>query len=143
MNEVIVILESRAVLITTEPDQTGTFRFENLEDGEYFVKVQAEGYRATPARRVVVPLVENEEPYRLERITTEDYIFYWEEDQSTSGYEYSSHVNTPVTIEFHGQVIETVDTKDAGEMLTSFNVVLSNDGSAGRRNIVIDFMKCS
>ena len=128
MSDVSVILESRTVLRTLQPDEYGEFTFKELDDGSYFVKVQVPGHRTTPARKVEVPPQDDEPtPFVLERLTSDDFVFHWEEDQSTAGLEYSSQINTPVKIEFLGEATEVADTPDSGSLLSEFNVVLVND----------------
>ena len=127
MNEVSVTLENKSVLLTTQPDKLGSFEFSNLENGRYFVKVNAPGYSTTPARTVYLPLDDPQDPYVLTRLNEDDFVFHWEEDQSTAGLEYSSRVIKPVTVEILGDVEEISDTSVSGHLLYEYNVALLDD----------------
>ena len=127
MSDVSVILENRTELWVTQPASDGTFTFEDIEPGDYFVKVEATGYRSTGARKVSVPISEDLEPFTLERITGDAFMYHWEEDQSTAGLEYTSQIVQPVQVEFLGKVVDIVDSAESGRLLSEFNVVLVED----------------
>ena len=127
MSDVTVILQNRSDLRTTNPGSDGVFTFDGLEAGDYFVKVQVSGFRTTPARQITVPVTNAIEPFVLERIIGDGFSFHWEEDQTTSGLEYASRINEPPTIEFLGRVVEIVDTKQSGSLLSRYNVFLSDE----------------
>ena len=128
-SDISVVLESHTVFRTTQPDQSGTFTFGDLEPGEYFVKVSAPGHRTSPARRINVPVDDTDSPFTLSRLTSEEFFFHWEEDQSAAGLEYSSRINEPVKVKFLDQETTVVDTRASGSLLTQYSIVLSDTDS--------------
>ncbi len=126
-SEVEVILETRGVLRVESPDTSGKFTFEDVAPGKYAVKVRAPGHKTTPARIVTIPLHEPEEPFRLEMIATQPFVFHWEEDQSTAGFEYSASVATPRKVTFLDRQYAIVDTAASLELEREFDVSLVND----------------
>ncbi len=128
MRDVQVILENRTEFLTTTPDYAGTFTFNHLTRGKYFVKVQAPGYRSTPARLIHVPTSDHLDPFSLERITEEAFVFHWEEDQTASGLEYSANVNRPVQVKFLDALVTVADSRAAAYLLSEFSVILSDEG---------------
>ena len=126
MSEVSVVLENRTVFLTTSPDQSGGFSFENLEKGQYFVKVTAPGYQTSPAKPILLPSVDNETAFELRQLTSDDFIFHWEEDQTASGLEYSSQIAEPIKITFLDEPVEVADTRASGHLMSQFNVVLAD-----------------
>ena len=126
-DEVEVILESRGVLRVESLDATGNFRFEDVEPGSYAVKVRAPGHKTTPARLVDIPLGEPGEPFLLENVGTQPFVFHWEEDQSTAGFEYSANVATPRKVTFLDREYSIVDTAASLQLERDFDVSLVND----------------
>ena len=136
-DDVEVTIESRSILHTTSPDAFGDFEFTDLSPGDYFVKVHAEGYRSTPARKITVVDSDDQvaeeteeqapEPFTLVELTGDAFEFHWEEDQSTSGYEYSAHIIEPLEVIFLDEVVEVVDNSAATNLLRGFNASLFSE----------------
>ena len=124
---VTVVLESREELRTATPNESGEFTFSDVETGTYFLKVVAPGYQTTPARQIKVPVTEPLEPFTAKRITSDDFVFHWEEDQTAAGYEYSSVINQPVQVEFLGELSTVSDSRSASYLLNDFNIALVDD----------------
>ncbi len=132
-DDVTVLLTGAALLESTTPDGDGRFGFYGLADGDYAVQVRKPGYRSSLARpfrvemggRVSSTSAENE--FVLEQLDSNTFVFHWEEDQSTAGYDYSSHVNQPVEVEFLDEVVTTADSSSADQLLHDYNITLVND----------------
>ena len=129
-DEVEVLLSSRGVLRTTHPNSTGRFAFHELGAGEYAVKVRAGGYKTSPARIVRIPAGGKGKPFQLERLSTDPFVFHWEEDQSSAGYDYAAHVNQPPRIEFLGEPVDIADDSSSDRLRHDYNVLLV-DSDAG------------
>ena len=126
-----VLLSARGVLRTTHPNSAGRFAFHGLAAGEYTVKVRADGYKSSPARIVQVPVRGDTEPFALERLATNPFVFHWEEDQSTAGSAYAAHVNEPPWIEFLGEEVEVADDASSERLRRDYGVLLvDSEGGA-------------
>ena len=134
-DDVSVLLSGIAVLETTTPDGDGRFGFYGLADGDYVVQVRKPGYKSSPARPFRVEMggqvsstsAENE--FVLEQLDSNTFVFHWEEDQSTAGYDYSSHVNEPIEVEFVDEETPAPDGSSANRLLHDYNISLVNEGS--------------
>ena len=133
-DDVTVLLSGATVLETTTPDSYGRFGFYGLADGDYLVQVRKPGYKSLPARPFRVEMggqvsstsAENE--FVLEQLDPNTFVFHWEEDQSTAGYDYSSHVNEPVEVEFLDEETPAPDGSSANRLLHDYNISLVDDG---------------
>ena len=133
-DDVTVLLSGATVLKTTTPDSLGRFGFYGLADGDYLVQVRKPGYKSLPARPFRVEMggqvsstsAENE--FVLEQLDPNTFVFHWEEDQSTAGYDYSSHVNEPVEVEFLDEETPAPDSSSANRLLHDYNISLVDDG---------------
>ncbi len=132
-DDVTVLLTGAAVLESTTPDGGGRFGFYGLADGDYVVQVRKPGYRSSPARPFRVEMggqvsstsAENE--FVLEQLDANTFVFHWEEDQSTAGYEYAAHVNEPLEVEILDEEVTTADSSSADQLLHDYNITLVND----------------
>ncbi len=132
-----VLLTGDGVLETASPDASGRFRFYGLEDGDYVVKVRKAGYTSSLARAFSLdigqhdPLHDRIDRFVLEAIDSDTFVYHWEEDQSTAGYDYAAHVNQPVVVEFLDEEVEVVSEASAGQLHHDYNILLvdSEDGS--------------
>ena len=133
-DDVTVLLSGAAALETTTPDADGRFGFYGLADGDYLVQVRKPGYKSSPARPFRVEMggqvsstsAENE--FVLDQLDSNTFVFHWEEDQSTAGYDYSSHVNEPVEAEFVDEETPAPDGSSANRLLHDYNISLVDDG---------------
>ena len=135
-DNVEVILEGEGVLKTTTPDSTGTFRFYSLPDGDYVVKVRAHGYQPPPSRPLTLDIDQHflydahkREEFVLSELDTSDttFVYHWEDDPTTAGYEYSAHVNTPMSIRLlDDQPIQVPDDSSTLQLLQEYNIRLQD-----------------
>ena len=130
--DVDVVLSGAGVLETTTPNTYGQFAFFGLTAGNYIIQVRKPGFRSPPAWSFRVDaggqvLATNEE-FVLYPLDSDTFVFHWEEDQSTAGYEYSAHVNEPLEVEFLDEEVTRVDSSSADQLLHDYNITLVNDG---------------
>ena len=134
-DDVEVLLTGDGVLETTAPDSSGRFRFYGLPDGDYVVKVRKAGYKSSLAQAFSLditrhdPLQAEVHRFVLEEIDSDTFVYHWEEDQSTSGYDYSAHVNQPVVVEFLDEQVEVVDESSANQLHHDYNILLVDSAS--------------
>ena len=132
--DVTVLLTGPGVLRTATLDSNGRFEFQGLADGVYALKVSKPGHRSSPARsfRVddggQVSVSNADRTFHLEPLGADSFVYHWEEDQSTSGYEYSAHVNKPREVEFLDEEVTTADSSSSDQLLHDYNIALVDDG---------------
>ena len=130
--DVDVVLTGHGVLENTTPNAHGQFSFFGLTVGDYAVQVRTPGFRSTPAQSFRVEadghVSATDEAFVLYPLDPDTFVFHWEEDQSTAGYEYSAHVNEPLEVEFLDEEITRGDSSSADQLLHDYNITLVNDG---------------
>ena len=139
-NNVDIVVEGSGVLRVTTPDEHGVFRFYELPDGHYTLKIRAAGYRAPASREFTLDIDRHdafamrttEEFILTELATSRDssFVYHWEADQTTAGYEYAAHVNTPLEIDLLDQTIALADESSAIQLRHDYNIRLV-DSSGG------------
>ena len=131
--DVNVVLTSAGVLETTTPNVYGQFGFFGLTAGDYTIQVRKPGFRSTPARSFRVEadrrVSATDESFILYPLDSDTFVFHWEEDQSTAGYEYAAHVNKPLEVEFLDEEATSADGSSANQLLHDYNITLVNDGA--------------
>ena len=132
--DVTVLLTRTGLLRTATLDSNGRFEFHGLVDGVYVVKVSIPGYKSSPGRSFLVTdggqvmVGSADRTFHLEPVDSDTFVYHWEEDQSTAGYEYSAHVNKPLEVEFLDSERTTADSSAAGQLLHDYNITLVDDG---------------
>ena len=121
----------------TVPGPDGGFVFAGLPDGDYVVTVRKPGHRGPPARRFRLeggvitspPPAEIDREYVLAPLDPHTFVYHWEEDQSTAGYDYAAHVNQPLVVEFLGEPIEVSDSSSAIRLSRNYSILLVDSES--------------
>jgi len=138
-DDVDVLIEGSGVLRATTPDEAGVFRFYELPDGRYTLKIRAAGYRAPASREFTLDIDRHDAlalrttgEFVLTELDTADqssFVYHWEADQTTAGYEYAAHVNTPLEIDLFDQPIAIADESSAIQLLHDYNIRLVDSPS--------------
>ena len=132
LDDVAVILSGSGTLRTARLNEAGAFEFFGLAAGDYMVQVRKAGFRPPPARLVRIAnnggVATDSSIFALLPLDPGVFEFHWEEDQSTAGYVYSSHVNEPVVVEFLGEPAEQADGASADDLLQQYNIRLIDHG---------------
>lgn len=136
-NVEVLLTCGNGVFEKTVPGSDGGFTFEGLSDGDYVITVRKPGYRGPAARPfrleggliVSPPPGEINREYVLTPLDPNTFVFHWEEDQSTAGYDYQAHVNQPLEVEFLGKPIEANDSLSAVRLNRSYNILLADSES--------------
>lgn len=136
-DDVRVILSGPGVLETVTPDSRGQFAFYGIVDGDYAVTVRKPGFESAPAhpfrmeRGALVSAGSAEPEFVLRELDADVFVFHWEEDQSTAGYEYQANVAEPLEVEFLDEEVATFDSSSANQLLYDYNIsLLDEDGVA-------------
>ncbi len=140
----VLLTCGNGVFERTVPGPDGGFVFMGLPDGDYVVTVRKTGYRGPPSRRFRLEGGEITSPppgaidreYVLAPVDPDTFVYHWEEDQSTAGYDYSAHVNEPLEVEFLGEPIEVSDSSSAIRLNRDYSILLvdSDSGSWTREH---------
>ena len=132
-DDVDVVLTRAGVLETTTPNVYGQFGFFGLTAGDYTIQLRKPGFRSTPARSFLVEadgrVSATDDTFFLYPLDSDTFVFHWEEDQSTAGYDYSSYVNKPLEVEFLDEEATPADGSSANQLLHDYNITLVNDGA--------------
>ncbi len=135
----VLLTCGNGVFERTVPGPDGGFVFMGLPDGDYVVTVRKTGYRGPPSRRFRLEGGEITSPppgaidreYVLAPVDPDTFVYHWEEDQSTAGYDYSAHVNEPLEVEFLGEPIEVSDNSSAIRLNRDYSILLvDSDGGS-------------
>ena len=136
-DNVRVILSRPGLLDTVTPDSDGQFAFYDLADGDYVVKVRKPGFKSAPAhpfrieRGALVSVSGATPNFVLQELGSDAFVFHWEEDQSTAGYEYQANVAKPLEVEFLGEEVAVFDSSAGNQLQYDYNISLLNgDGGS-------------
>ena len=132
-DDVKAILSSAVLLETTTPGPDGQFAFSGLADGDYVVKVRKPGFKPPPAQpfriRAGALVSPAKTEFVLQELSTDAFVFHWEEDQSTAGYEYQANVAEPLEVEFLDEEVTAFDSSAANQLRHDYNIwLLNRDG---------------
>jgi hypothetical protein len=146
-----VILGNDGFMASQKMPTGGTYRFTDVPEGTYFLKVQAPGYDAGPARQVVVAPVARKmramempmgaqsvdaEPaspsldFEFAPLPTNQFKYHWQEDVSRGGYETTAHIVQPPQVTFLDQPVVVPELAAADTLNAQFAIVLSDEDQA-------------
>jgi hypothetical protein len=133
----VVSFGSDSYLDTKTVSANGSYTFEHIPAGKYFIKIEASGYNLPNAQTVVVHVNGSIDPVigiRLvvTKMATDPAVWThsWGEDVSNSGYTTTAYVNNPPTVEFLGKQIVPSDVPFVGMLQNQYNVILSDEEEA-------------
>lgn len=131
-DQATVSLGSQSYL-TGKRVQNGENSFNNIQPGEYFLKIEANGYNSPNSKKIIIngdgtisPVTELSLVVTKMQDDSTKWIYNWRDDVSNSGSTTISHINNPPTIEFLGQQIVPADQPLAGSLSNDYKIVLSN-----------------
>ncbi len=124
------VLTGPGTLQVARPDSGGCFAFHDVSPGRYGIKVNAQGHRTTPARVVEFPFhdVVDAKTHDVQELPINPFTYHWEEDQTTAGAEYSSHIVNPRVVEFRGETVDVADAAAAARLTQDYNILLVDEG---------------
>ena len=146
-----VILGNDGFMVSQKMLSGGTYRFTDVPEGTYFLKVQAPGYDAGPARQVVVAPAARKmramemaigaesvdaEPaspsldFQFAPLPANQFKYHWQEDVSRGGYETTAHIVQPPQVTFLDQPVVVPELAAADTLNAQFAIVLSDEDQA-------------
>ncbi|MCH5227227.1 MAG: Ig-like domain-containing protein [Muribaculaceae bacterium] len=136
-DQATVTISSNEYLDVKNITSNGQYEFTNVPVGRHTVGVNANGYIASQALMVEIDQSGNILPPTTLKFSitkneenSENFRFEWGEDGTVAGYTTSCNVNEPVKIEFLGKQIIPADVPSQHNLLSYFQIILSNDEEA-------------
>ena len=144
IDDLQVVVSSENSLTNIHVEDDGSFRVYGLEDGSYNVKARKPGFKSSATQDINLDLLSSTTPkshrktdgsaetiptvsFELEQLDADKFVYHWEEDQSTSGYDYAAYVNQPPQIEFLGDQLTLIPEASAQELQHNYNILLVNE----------------
>ncbi|MCJ8346498.1 hypothetical protein MJH12_13220, partial [bacterium] len=135
-----VTLESDGFIQIKEVEKSTTYSFEDIPEGDYYLKLDIVGYSSERTRKIIVrdkhkgsAKVYKRLNFSIMPIKGDEFTFHWEDDDSRTGYVQTAHVNKRSTIQFLGDVVLEADNLSSENLLHKYNIILSNEGVPWRR----------
>lgn len=136
-DEVLVTIYNDTYLDTVRVDEEGYFCFDGLNDGTYYIKVDASGYKVCEPQKVELSSVTAEPAsvynniehvyFSVEAARGSGYYYVWNRTEENGNTETEAHVNTEISIEFTDDYKYVSNSGDASYLRDRYNVVLVND----------------
>ena len=130
-----VTLGSSSTLKTSKVFTNGNHQFNNIPEGEFFIKTEGSGYTSDNAITVTISDNGNISPSKVNlnvskaKISDDSFEHSWTQDASVSGNTKTAYVNTKPVIEIEGKVVDYADEASADMLKFKYNIVLANDGA--------------
>lgn len=108
-------------------DAQGNYSFVNVIAGEYYVKVEVEGYTISQPVAVAVNGYAAAGELKVEKAEGKDYFYQWKADDTYFGYEESAKVPQKKQVTFLGNDVYVCDSLAADKLYENYNIVLSDE----------------
>lgn len=106
----------------------GAFCFDGIEAGDYYLKIEVEGYRLSYPVKITVEEAKNlRQDLNVVAAEGSDYFYQWKADETYFGFEESAKVPEEKTVVFLDEVIYTSDSGAADKLERKYNIILSNE----------------
>lgn len=124
-----VVLEGNNDVRTAIPGGDGSFAFNGVPDGIYYLKVEAEGHYSDHKRLLVSAGNPNRTGLNIAMtaLTTNPFRYHWEGDGSTSGTRATAAVATPPVIVFLGDPLPAPSQDFAQKLYFDYHIILSDE----------------
>ena len=136
-DSVTVTLYNQSYMQTLPVSDDGYFSFTGLQDGTYYIKVDASGYEVTQPQTVVISSVTADEDTLYSNIAhiyfdlvahrSAGYYFTWNRTDVIGNTETSAAVIDKINVDFLENTDYVSDTGDASYLREEYNVVLQDD----------------
>ena len=153
-NDVVdVTLVGSNYVYTTSPSYNGYYKFDNLAEGNYTIKVDVNNYDAVLPQTATIETVGKDESkiyknvshnnFYLSSIREKDtYYYIWRLDDNAVSYETSASINEKINVEFLDENdAEISDDGSATLLREKYNVVLDNSQSKWTPEISSRFLQ--
>lgn len=134
---IIVTIYNDNYIKNVEVDNEGYYRFDNLDEGSFFVKIDAVGYYTSDIKKVDIASLSLDENsiynnvkhvnFDIVSIREDGYYYAWVKDENNTT-ETSAYINTPTDLSFIEDNKIISDIGYASLLREKYNVVLVNDG---------------
>lgn len=106
-------------------DEDGKYTFSNIPYGDYFLKIEIDGYYVFSPIDVKVDSKVVECPEQtVTEYTSSDYFYHWKADSSFFGYEEQANIVQPISVTFEDQSIYISDSAASIKLKNNYNVFL-------------------
>ena len=136
-SEANVILYNQDTYFTTTTNN-GFYKFENIENGDYLIRAEAINYYSSDNVEVHISDIDITNKsifdnvahvsFDLNYIYDYSYYYCWNSNQYYFGDEMSSAINVPNIVEINGYKNVISDNSASLNLISDYNVYLSNDG---------------
>lgn len=119
-------------IIKSGSDSIATYKFDNLSNGKWEVKIDATGYYFPTAKVVELNANEKLVEVKLAPIvlnSNTNYVYQWSDDSSYMGHAQQSYINTPYTIQVLNSTIKIPDNFSSVTLYNKYGIVLSDEYS--------------
>ena len=126
----ILYSESDNSFLESVPIQNGEFEIRKSimeREKEYSLKAEIQGYKFSPITSITKETEEITGAVEFLNQNNDVFTYHWEQDQSTSGLEYASNVNTPVKIEYLDEEVELPPFSIAEDLHEDYGVILDGE----------------
>ncbi len=117
-------------IIKPGSDSIATYKFDNLSNGKWEVKIDATGYYFPTSKVVEVSSNDKLVEIKLNPIVlsnTVNYLYQWKDDSSYVGHAQQSYINTPYSIQVLNTTIRIPDDFSSVTLYNKYGFVLSNE----------------
>ena len=117
-------------IIKSGSDSIATYKFDNLSNGKWEVKIDATGYYFPTAKVVEVNANNKLVEVKLAPIvlnSTTNYVYQWSDDSSYMGHAQQSYINTPYSIQVLNTTIKIPDNFSSVTLYNKYGIVLSDE----------------
>lgn len=130
-----VILSSDAWLEARTVVSGERYRFDDLPDGRYTLKLDVTGHRSPPTRTIVIAadaaqgfaVAAQSVDLAAEPLPAGEFSYLWQEDESRAGHQETAYVVTPPVVAFLDEEVPIPELAAADELLHDYHVVLSDE----------------
>ena len=117
-------------IIKSGSDSIATYKFDNLSNGKWEVKIDATGYYFPTSKVVEVNANDKLVEVKLAPIvlnSTTNYVYQWSDDSSYMGHAQQSYINTPYSIQVLNTTIKIPDNFSSVTLYNKYGIVLSDE----------------
>ena len=136
-DNITVTLFNDSYVRTITPSITGYYKFSDLMDGNYYIKIDANGYEAVELNSASISSVTVDSStlysnvshvnFNLKTLRENGYYSCWQSTETGFTYETVSNVNKEIKVDFAEDSSEVSDDGAASILREKYNVVLLND----------------
>ena len=136
-DNITVTLFNDSYVRTITPSITGYYKFSDLMDGNYYIKIDANGYEAVELNSASISSVTIDPStlytnvshvnFNLKTLRENGYYSCWQSTETGFTYETVSNVNKEIKVDFADDSSEISDDGAASILREKYNVVLLND----------------